>query len=513
VTDPQSDRFVQQAFFGWSHDVNSLVLLAHSFATEEEGHRYERILGPHIRLQPVGNNAVPFQALSYIEFGNGTVAVLRRVRAGYSSGRNNSHALIAPGSVLDVQVALGLGDSPVWKDEVTPGQPMPPLSADHFTGGAAFDRLTKRSAEFERDLVTVLTRLLDNIEEPLSVVGCPDADRLAMVWALGLASDQYLRDELGVARRWTFSTYEDRHDVSIERLPEMIFLPAKPLSAAVVRRTIVDLGREPVESPNTARAAQLIDAYLKGVAYTKPKQVRQTSGAAPGQVPPNSVSHSGVLLADGSPAQGGLRTSVAGLGPDEPRRLHEGVRERPSPRKQTVPAEHNPAAALLRARSVLEFDAELERLEMAAHLRHHREELREVFDLGALDTVTNFAEITAGREFLLRLLTVMYGPRFQDLGEPGVLKHATGVIRNCRSDQLAVLLGESAVQKDGEAVRRAAFERWAAAGTPGKPPLTRRAARAMRPARRGRFLPVVAAVAAIALLGIVFLLGFLAGRP
>ncbi|MEU4245883.1 hypothetical protein AB0F15_00560 [Amycolatopsis sp. NPDC026612] len=504
MTEARSGNAVQQAFFGWSHDDNGLTVLAHSFLQREDAQRYHRRLEPHLRLRPVGDNAVPAMALSYFDFGDGTAAVLRRVHTGHSIGRNDSHAFIGPSEVLNVRTALSLGESPLWKDKVSPGYQMPGLSANLFTGGdAAIEELFHRSVQLETELVVVLSRLLDQPTAPLSVIGLRDRDRLPMVWALAAAADLYLRDELRLARLWSFSTYEDRHDASVDRLPEIVFLPEKPSSIAPVHRTIVDLGKEPTASANEAVAAQLIEAYFTGTPYTAVVQARQVAVSASDLVPHD----------DEPPANGRAVLAADEPVPAEGHQQLEEVRRHRSRSEDAMPSGSGPIAALLRVKTVAEFDAELGRLEIAAQLRHYREQLRAGIDVGVVDAIANFAEFTAGRELLLRLLKVLYGVEFEDMAEPAVRKQAIKFIRNGRSDRLAMILGGTARRNESEPVRSAAFERLAAMGNPVTPTLMHRTERAMRLAHRRRYLSAAVVVAAIALLGFAFLLGYLAGQP
>jgi hypothetical protein len=307
---------------------------------------------------------------------------------------------------------------------------------------------------------------------------------------------------------------ESRHEVSVVGLPEIVFLPAKPSSIGDVQRTIVDLGREPAGGQHSALAAQLAEAWLADVPYTEVRQSARVtphpvpSGPGPGDLARPDPERPASPPYGDSPASPTPRTAAPE--PGEPRPRHEGVREYRKPGERTVPAGHHPAAALLRAKSLTEFDTELLRLEKGGN---YRGDLREAFDVDVVDAVANFAEITAGHDILSRLLEILYGPKLQDLREPGALEHATRVIENGRSGQPAMLLGGFAVHKDGAAVRQAAFTRWAMGGNPGRPTLTHRAVRALWLTRRGRYLPAFAAAAMIASLAVAFLLGFLAGQP
>ncbi|WP_143264072.1 hypothetical protein [Amycolatopsis kentuckyensis] len=518
MSDSRSPGQVHQAFFGWSYEDKALTLRAHSFPRQGDAQRYYRRLEPHIRLRPVGDRPLPATALSYFVFDDGTAAVLRRVVDGNSVGRNNSHALIGPSALLGVEVALALGDSPewrsrVWQDEVPAGYQLPPLPADVCTvDSAAADRLAEPLVGLERDLVAVLTRLLDDPAAPLSVIGCRERDRLTMVWALRSVADSYLCDRLGVRRQWSFSTYEIRHDVSIAGLPEIVFLPEKPSSVGVVQRTTVDLGKGAAVGSNNELAAQLVEAWLAGDPHVGGRQSARAvprpgrSGSVPADSGRSDAERRGSTSYGDDLASPAHRTPA----PEELRHSSGGVRERRKPANRTVPAAQHPAASLLRAKTLTEFSAELLRLERGGH---YREDLREAFDVNVVDAVANFAEITAGYDILSRLLEILYGPKLQDLREPGALAHATRVIEGGRSDQLAMLLGGSAAHKDSEAVRRAAFTRWAAEGNPGRLTLNYRAVQARRLARRRRYLPAAVTVATAALLGVAFLLGFLAGQP
>jgi hypothetical protein len=512
MIDSSFDQFVQQAFFGWSDDKRALMPLAHSFPGEEM-RRYEKKLEPHVRLLPVPGSPVPSQALSYIDLGAETVALLRRSYVGHSSGRNNSHALIGPSSVLTLWVALGLDLSAVWKDDVVPGQPMPPLSFAHFNGRAAQAPPSARPAGIERDLVVVLSRLLDNPTEPLSIVGCPDADRLAMVWALGATADAYLREKHGVQRRWSFSTYEDRHDASIERLPEIVFLPAKPTGVAVSQRTLVLLEGEPAQGPHHALARQLVDAYSRGVPHIEMRSIGDDMSITADPVSYRAASRGSREAGDAGSERWEPQTPVAEAEPVESWPRAEPTRSHQAPAKQRAQGGKNPVAGLLNAEAVRKFDAQLAKLETNSRSPQDREELRRAFDVGAVDTVADFAEVTAGREFLLRLLKAMYGERFEDLRDHTARKHAVDIIRKGRSDQLTMLLCGVAEGEGGEGIRQAASERWADGGRSGRPQMTHRVVRALRSVRGKRYFLPVLAVAAIAVLGVVFLLGFLAGRP
>ncbi len=92
MTNPRANELIDQAFFAWSdsYATSKLDLVASSLKGKATA-SLSASLKEHIRLQGADR---PAHALSYIDLGDGTVAVLRRVLTGHSNGRNNSHALI-----------------------------------------------------------------------------------------------------------------------------------------------------------------------------------------------------------------------------------------------------------------------------------------------------------------------------------------------------------------------------------------------------------------------------------
>ena len=104
------------------------------------------------------------------------------------------------------------------------------------------------------------------------------------------------------------------------------------------------------------------------------------------------------------------------------------------------------------------------------------------------------------------------GPMDHGLGESDALKHATKLVRESESAQLSMMLSRAAPRR-GREIRDAAFERWTAGDRSTTLVPAGRIAQALRSARRSRYLRPTVAVAVAALVSVVFLLGFLAGRP
>ncbi|GLZ28006.1 hypothetical protein Lesp02_01960 [Lentzea sp. NBRC 105346] len=486
MTDPRRDDVVEQAFFGVSHE-NKHTLIAYSF----EGpavNRWRARLSDLTRLQPDGAGTVPPSAMSYLTFENEgddrSVAIVRRVNVGHSAGRGNAHVLIGSPAALDVTLALALDTWSEWR--VTPpstGVGMGTISARYLAGATVQPNWPSLISEVEDQLVEVLARLLDNPAMPLSVIGCPDSHRLAMVWGLREAADGYLR-RAGRNLRWSFSTYEDRHDDSVRSLPEIVFLSGIP-GRGVASRTVVDLRREPEDSPSRPLACQLVDTVLRG-------------GPAPNF--------------DSTPT----------------RRQHPVA---PAPRPQPiVPATQHVMAArddkggyaapdlgsawvnkLLSAGSVdelLGYLAELAKVSAA-----ERQQLRAAMDVRALDKIADIVEVRATGEMLQGLLLALYGRGLEDLHQAdGALKHAEDLVNGTRSEHLAMMMTVSAWDR-GRDISTSVVKRWADGGRPPRRIKLRRPRRTLKRVLRTWILSVGIAVAVLGLLGSGFWFGLATGQP
>jgi hypothetical protein len=479
---PPPPETIHQAFFGWSLDSGKLDLIAYSFHQQPEGPIWRGKLEQHVRLQPSGTD-MPASSLTYLDLADGNTAVLRRVASGHTSGRNNSHALIGPAATLDVRVALGLFNWPNWMSTAPNDRYLPPYAASYiaeFAGNA--EQLRYLAEQNEHAIGRVLSRLLDNPARPLSILGCPQQERLPMVWGLHMAAASYLNDR-DYPRTWSFSTHEVSHDDSIKGLPEVVFLPEKPLGAGVVNRTIVDLNAAPAASDNSELAGSLLATLFHG-APPMAKPVRET-----------------VYATSGAPAFGDTVATHPKQVRGEQRSGGQAVATQPPQPRRTD--------ALLRAGSVHDFEAELHALEDWTRYAGNRHRLRGELDLAATDTISAFVERKARLEWFDRLLKITYGPNFEDLGQDG-LEHATKLASQSQSDVLSMMLGRAvAGRRSGGPIRDTALDRAANGARPAAHAQSPRAT--SRLARRNQLLLSVAVT--ILLLGIVFLLGYLVGRP
>jgi hypothetical protein len=460
MTDPRTNELVHQVFFGWTYTQPTGKLDLRAWSLEErDAKRWSARLKEHIRLQ--GTDKPP-HALSYIAFDDGTVAILRRVLLGHSGGRNNSHALIGSADVLTVTVALALDNWTDWQNDPPQHYWMPSFTASHFadiTDDGLAAQMLPLTPQCEQAAGTVLTRLLDKPHAPLSIIGCPAEQRLPLVWALRGAADTHLRRN-GTTRRWSFSTHEARHEDAIQRLPEIVFLPAQPEGTGAASRTIVDLtsGREPVGG-NSSMATTLVTQFLHKTTQREP------------------------------------------------------VYEQPLPREVYVPTQ--PPVVLPNARTVEEFLGALGKLETSVSGHQQRRELRATLDVDTMNKITTFVESTTRKELTRRVLTLVYGHQLADLQQNDGLAHAAGLIAKCDSEYVARKLSAAALSSGKNQVTAAAYHRWVTLERPPvitPPPRTNHERRTTKKsAARAVVTRMATALFLVFIIG--FLLGLLIGRP
>jgi hypothetical protein len=454
-----TDRRIDQAFFGWSVESGQQRVLRHTFDDAADAARWQHRLQAHIRLQPLPGVDLPPTALSYFAFPDGTAAVLRRVNVGITAGRNNSHALIAPAELLTPRAALGMWFFADWLAE-PPVVPLSRLSAQLVAGAVqvADDRLFPMACAHTAQLVPVIAGLLADPSTPISIVGCPDELRPAMVWA---AFEVFEKTGRKLGGR-SFSTYEDRHDVGVERLPYVAFLPARRYERGAVDRTVVELDRGLPTGPHVETARRLCHELVTHTLRPREKPVTVKQ-----------------------------RTRRVETAPRRPIPIHESL-----------------VAALRNAETLHDFDRALMDMQRAGVPRGA---LRSALGPGALVAAANQIEVAFREELLRRLLAATYGPRLQDLADPQAQKHALQVVRTAASDQLAMMIAAAEPAASGP-IRGAVFDRWRTRGRHSRPEPVAALARRLRALRRSRYLPLTAAVAALGILGVAFLGGLLLGR-
>ncbi|WP_447001927.1 hypothetical protein ACRAKI_19450 [Saccharothrix isguenensis] len=479
MTTAHPDDTVHQAFFGVPYGVNKHTMTACSFV-EPEKSKWGARLKEHTRLHGSGG-VVPASALSYLEFTDRTAAIVRRFAYGHSEGRGNAHVLIGPAAALDVSLSLGLANWDGWRSDAPSGR----LDAIDVRDLAEVAGRTRWSPELvapmEDELVEVLARLLDQPTVPLSVIGCPDQSRTAMVWGLRAAAGEYLRGE-GYRRSWSYSTYEHRHDGTVRDLPEIVFLPEVP-GLGVAHRTVVDLRRQPEDSASRALASRLVGTLLRGAPVLAPTY----PGTDHGGVGPRPQSGDSVRPVQSLPVEG-MRSGreVQSLGKLWGRRLRE-------------------SGSLDRLR--------VELGELSKQGPEVRGQVRDEVGVQLLDKIAYQMEAYA-HDDLLSVLQAVYGPDLEDLRrDQDAQRHAVDLIRKSRSGQLAKVVGLAARDIGEMGIAVAAIDRW----EPGRGRYRRsRLGRAGRPSGRvdvHRPLLSAVLVAALVLLGAMFVFGYEMGSP
>lgn len=481
---------VHQAYFGWSHDTGELTMLAHSFRTDQESNYWCQRLTGHVRIQAMGAAvATPSSTLAYLDFKDGTVAMVRRIDSGYGPGRNDSHALIGVADTLTVLHALGLSTWEGWTNR--PERSWHSVRADDIAKYADLTDLAHRASQLEPRLATILPALLARPAEPLSIIGCPDEDRLAVVWGLHMAADKYLRGT-GVTRRWSFSTYERRHDTQVDALPEIVFLPAVQKGTAPVDRTIVDL-RGPVEASHGRR--ELAVNLLASAFHGSPQPIAEPAPESVPDAVQSARTNQGATVA--IPRERGFTA-----GPNERPQPHVAPQpdRQPPPRQQTGVRPSMPT-------SLPELDHMVKELQRELRYRPDRRPIRDMVDPAALDTIVGMVEKSAQEKYFRPLLQALYGPDFSDLRDPSAREHAQAVIRTTRSKRLA---GELvAAGAEDPLIVETGIQRWVNGPQPPNHS-PRQGGRFRLPRRRAR---VLATVAAAAVLGMAFLLGLVIDGP
>lgn len=257
---------LDQIVFG-RRESSGLVVLASSF-DDSQLEWWEGALDTHIRLSQFHGKPPPPTALSYFRFGEGRAAVLRRRDEPGAAGRNASHALVGSADMLSPQVALGL-DGWSWSTALPTTTRLERVDGDDVVrvGLAAHDHLRIDALDRATNITAVLACLLQDPQASVSIVGCPDRDRIPLLWALHAAASTYLAAH-GVTRAWTFSTYETEHSGAARDTPEILFTPeGVDATAFVVRRVLIDLAKPPQTSPEaTNLARRLLECCWQGSA-------------------------------------------------------------------------------------------------------------------------------------------------------------------------------------------------------------------------------------------------------
>ncbi len=227
---------------------------------------WRRRLQVHLRLQRFEGALPPETALSTFEFTDGWTAVVRRWNSGGTIGRNDAMALIARSAWLPMPVVLGLDQRFGWEAASKQQYPFQKWDAEQLQelGHEGARELRAPARELHGLLRRTLGPLFDAPEQPLTIVGCSEEQRIPLLWGLHRLAARQLLDQ-NVRRLWTFSTYEAEDADSIAHLPAIVFMPERPVVSTVSRRTLVDVRVDGKVSPAGAgRARRRVDMFLAG---------------------------------------------------------------------------------------------------------------------------------------------------------------------------------------------------------------------------------------------------------
>lgn len=265
-------RPVDQFFVAFGGSVRDVDIVAGSAPSANLPSAVPALLRAHARLQQSGNLPMPDWSLSYYRLSDDTAVVLRRSGKGHSPGRGNSHALVGAVADLTPDTALQLGMWPGWIDE-RPPDPFSEIDPGKLHEGLAkIGHDLRERARSSPWLCYTLTFLLADPTADLSIIGCPDNDRLPLLWGLHEIGCRLPKLE---QRAWTFSSYEVGRE-ELEHLPEIIFLPGDPVgSVRGDNRRQLDLGTPTPMSTAMERTGE-IDALV--AAYRRTGTLPQEHG-------------------------------------------------------------------------------------------------------------------------------------------------------------------------------------------------------------------------------------------
>lgn len=247
---------VEQALLRLAEDGTTSVV-ASSLDAEQAELGWLGLVGPHLGFAEAPDPPGP--AFSYHVFPNGFAAVLRRTWSGDRPGCVDAHALLGLDAQLTPAVALSISDWTGWRDESPTDGRLPRLRVDDVQVPDASARLRARALGQGDLLARSLAWLLQSPRTPIGLVGCPDPDRTALVWALWEIAAALLP-----SRSWTFSTHGDAPGDA--RPTAVTFFATPPARSALPDRLVIDLHRGQGASPqNEYRANALVYRYEYGI--------------------------------------------------------------------------------------------------------------------------------------------------------------------------------------------------------------------------------------------------------
>jgi len=259
-SDQRGSGRVDQLFAGYSTS-SGMSALESTFEDAELHRGWEQALIHYVRLDSFGRDDPPPSAFTYITFDNDTAAILRRVRLGDSSGRNNAHVLIGPADILGA-VALDLTRWDNWVSDLEHPALRSLTNQDLRVATNAADILDDAANASDDLALPLMGWVLSQPDVKLSYIGM-DQERIVPTLRL---FERVLKPLFSVERRirnWSFSTYEVTDaDQGKLRRPELIFLPKLPDHAEEIyhHRIFLDDATR-VEGQYQQLAGHLIEKY------------------------------------------------------------------------------------------------------------------------------------------------------------------------------------------------------------------------------------------------------------
>lgn len=466
---------IEQVFLHRPAD-GSVEMVASSLDDAQVESAWTSPLGEHVDPGPTADRP-PAHAFSYFVLPSGPAVLLRRTWPQPGRPAVDAHGLVGPPAQLSPQVALAASTWSGWRGE-PPGDPrMDVLRPEDIEVRDAADGLRAHALGQGDLLARSLAWLLQSPTTPLGLLGCPEEDRIALVWGLLEIGGPLL------ARPWTFSTHED--PTRDDRHAALAFLAGDRMPPAG-RRITVDLRRDQGASPqNEYRANALVYRYEFGADPPAP------AAAAPPRAP------APVPAAPLPP-----RTSPTGPSRQDPR----------PPRSLDRLAEH--VRRLVDAEDGRAVDRALVELEYAVHDHDDRDDVRAALEDvdWAIPTVELHVPFDRRPAAYDRIVGVAFG--CSDSGHPtdGAVADARRVAASCDSDELVHALARADEEAD---LATALARRWLRQHRPVEPdpgaglgPVGRFLLARDRPITPERERLVVAGLLLLALL-VSFLLGML----
>lgn len=283
---------VMEQMFVHRTEGGTTSVLASSFDDEQTELAWIDPLGPYLSVSGATDTSKPAHSLSYFTFPGGFAAVLRRSWNAGRPGTVDAHVLLGPVEQLTPAVAMAAQDWSGWRDEPPIDRRMPRLRLHELHVPDTAARIRTRALVQGDMLARALAWLLQSPRAPLGLLGCPEEDRIALVWALLEIASPLLSQ-----RAWTFCTHGDVDQD--DSATAITFFDTPPARMAATERIIVDLRRDQGASPqNEYRANALVYRYEYGVdppnadAATAPLSTAASVPAAPIQAAPRKSGYS-----------------------------------------------------------------------------------------------------------------------------------------------------------------------------------------------------------------------------